>query len=214
MSAVFHKRPLVWILASLLSTAVSTPAFALQAPAGNLQKALVLLSKEKIQEAYALLEKVSPDDPSFTLATVELQKIHYRTEDWQKFFAYALFYRKGVLTSREQAVQHFQARMISLEALALSKHCQWKEASDLIHSVIQSDIPMSDTDKSELQETLAYLKLQKGFAEIARARESSSKPSPFFNSSSYWNLSHEQMMRLPHPKHLRVVVKSRCGEGA
>lgn len=56
----------------------------------------------KKSEAYALFEKIPSGSRLFYPALLELQRIHYASEAWDRFFAYALFYRFQLLKARDR----------------------------------------------------------------------------------------------------------------
>src|SRR4051794_38655420 len=77
---------------------------------------------------YQDFESMRPDVPLFIPTMVEVQKLNYKSERWDEFFAYAVYYRAKFLRTPVEQEAHFDNRMFSLESTALIKHCLYPEA--------------------------------------------------------------------------------------
>lgn len=118
----------------------------------DVENALNALSQNDLKKAYGTLESVDSDTLAYRMAYLEMQKIHYRLQDWDRFFGFAQFYRKKLLP------QFFQPELISLEALALTKHCQYDASIRVIEfakeltSILKNGKPKNNTILSKLYE--------------------------------------------------------------
>ena len=104
-------------------------------------------------------EKLSYGEEGFLLALVEIQKINYIQEDWNRFFGLASYYRKKLLSSQEKAILNFQQNLLALEALALIRHCRFSSA----RQVIEWSLALAKNIKKpalKIQKTAHFLKLQ------------------------------------------------------
>src|SRR5690349_15444881 len=103
------------------------------------KKAEQLLQANKSEEAYSVLEEIPAESPDFLSSLEELQKINYGKNEWDKFFATAVFYRLKYLSNPEalQKKEDFRPRMLALEILALGKQCYWEEAEWVAHLGIE-----------------------------------------------------------------------------
>lgn len=202
----------VMMCSSVLQTHAAASAAAISAPHDLFESALVQLESNEIDSAYSLLQNLPESDPHFALALTELQKIHFKRAEWSKFFAYAQYYRKKTLPLTRSSGSRIQVRMLTLEALALAKHCRWDEATALLEQSksISARVPGSLTpaDLAELDHALVNLKLMQGFPEGQRTRSKSDVSPVLFTGVQYWRT--QASTSLPHPRYLRADVKSRC----
>ena len=174
--------------------------------------ALFYLEKGWTRAAISELEKVEPDDPTFLNALMELQKLHYRRQEWAKFFGYAVYYRTYFLNTPPGPQKNFRARLFSLEVLALAKHCLWNEAQDLAHSAIAlaKTAEPPEAEDTEIEEIPTYLQLLQTFPELITATANPDLPDPVFRLGSYWPLSQKMFPQIRNPKVLRLTVQSKC----
>lgn len=192
------KSFLVLAIIALYSTAATAANAAFDS-------ALDLLRQGNTSQAYGILESIPESDSSFADALVELQKIHYRKQEWSKFFAYAQFFRHRLL----QGELPMRARMISLESLALAKHCHWGTSQSVIQWAMQ-EAGSTKADRAELEETRDYLRLHSSFPHSAMAREDKKQIGAFFSKTKAWKIQAKRLNNIPHPKHLRLRLASKC----
>lgn len=172
------------------------------------EEALALLDRAATREAYSMLESVAPEDADFADALVELQKLHYRRQDWGKFFAYAQFYRVKLVSGTRLPVR---ARMISLEAMALAKHCRWATAESVLNWGLAQKDRMSREEHGELVAAREYMRLHNQFPKAALANEDQVKLPGAFSTEQAWKLEGKQLLAIAHPRSLSVKLKSECG---
>lgn len=180
-----------------------------QAAETSFQQALVFLNAGQIDEGYSSLDAVGADDAEFVPALVEMQKVHYRRGEWQKFFAFAQFYRKKLLKDEQLTRRNFNERLFSLEIMALAKHCLWNEA----RGVGQRGLELAravGARGDEIAETMAQYRLIEEFPKAIAGKEDSRRPAPVFSKELLWPVSGRQFELIDHPRKLRLVVKSRC----
>lgn len=198
------------IFAAFSILAICTSSISAPCAESSYVQGLKLQEEGQEPAAYQLWDSMSPEDPEYPDALTELQKIHYRRQEWQKFFGYARFYREKVLRSDEGLKTKLRARLISLEAMALAKHCQWGPSRDLIDIALKLPQISSLSDRSELDEVRSYLELHHAYPHSNEAAGQPDKPRTLFTARVFWSLTSEQVARLSHPKNLRVVVENRC----
>lgn len=174
-----------------------------------LDSALQSLNSGDQHRAYKILESVSASDDDFSAAATELQKLHYRHQDWRKFFAYAQFYRlKYLQVNPERTIE---ARLIALEVMALAKHCLWDNADNVLAWALQQKRRLRAEDYAELQNTRDYLDLQRRFPGASNIAKEDRRKSPLaFSSEQVWRIEAKAMVSIAHPKLLSVQVKSQC----
>lgn len=179
----------------------------------RLEEGLQLIERGSMHDAYVKLESIPAGDADFADAMVELQKMHYRNQDWGKFFAYAQYYRAQFQSSDDSGRMPFRARMISLEVMALAKHCIWGTAGEILNWGILQKNRMNEEEYSELQATREFIRLHNKFPRSDLATEDSGKiPSGVFSSDQAWKLKSKALLDISHPKRLTVRLKSECKE--
>lgn len=180
----------------------------LEARAGDraFQNAMELLRRGNTTEAYAILESIPETAPDFTDALVELQKIHYRNQDWERFFAYAQFFRHRILAG----TLTLRARMISLESFALAKHCQWETSQSVLNWAL-TETAIQSKAHDELLETKDYLRLHSSFPHEAIRSAQGNGIGTLFSRTKAWKIQAKRLDNIPHPKYLRLHLDSQCG---
>ncbi len=188
-------------------------ALALAQGPGEVQQAQNWVESGKTDQAYALLEKMPRENPDFFSAWIELQKIHYSHAEWDRFFAYATFYRKNYLEGVPPAEQkaNFRARLLALEILALGKQCQWdsafavaKEGLDLAQKI------GSPADVQEIDQAFSLVQLQHSYPKVKNAKDGSTIPHSIFKSELHWPIQNKNITQLEHPRLLRLKIKNLC----
>jgi hypothetical protein len=175
--------------------------------------AMQSLHAGKIDEAEAQLLKIRVSDPLFLEALTELQKIRFQKGDWEAFFGNALYYRKAFLTKPDELQTGFRARLLSLESVALAKHCQWDQARALAKASIDLGYSLTApnaSELSELRETLYYIELSHKFP-LLPVKPPGEEPRSYFSSSVYWKVRDQSIARIRNPDLLRVKVTDQCG---
>lgn len=155
---------------------------------------------------YSELIQIDSDSPQFWQAFVELQKHHYSHQMWDRFFAYALFYRAHLEHDLSRGVRDTPVikRLISLEALALAKHCYFKEAYSFMDAFEQGKLD------EEIEATRTHVQLQEQLASLYTAKKDGTRPRAWFNKKLLWKVPNDVVLKLDNPKNLRRVVPSQC----
>lgn len=135
---------------------------------------------------------------------VEDQKTAYREADWNRFFGFAYYYRSRALP--------FRARLYSLEALALARHCQWDAALLTLKeaTVRAAQVGAPSADRAELSEIQTHVEAIHRFPKILLTTDHSISISPLFNSKRYWRVRPAQISQIQDPKNIRVRVENLC----
>lgn len=174
------------------------------------ERSLELLASGHNREAYENLNGIEMSAPDFSKALTEAQKIHYRHQDWSKFFAYAQFYR--LRYAEAHVKEPLSARPIALEAMALAKHCLWNTADEVLAWAESKRERFSASEWNEIEDTRDILLLHASFPKTARAREDAGKTKAIFSREHAWKLQAKALAAINHPKSLSVRLKSECGE--
>lgn len=204
MNNGFFKK--IAIAAALLACSAtafaSTPSTVSTA---NLFTAISALQRNDLNEAYKALDQIEMTAPEYQIAFLEMQKVHYRQKNWDKFFGYATYYRKNMLKAAPN-VHH-----MLLEILALSKHCQY-DAAEKIFAAASEYV------------TKDYLSQYKAIADILNLQReldghvrTSPVKAPFevLTPTVHWYIPEANRAALmsgavKSPRGIRVVVKSAC----
>lgn len=176
----------------------------------DFERALVFLQQGKSQEANVILENIPQSHPKFLSALLELQKLNYKNEDWNRFFAYAVFYRQNYINHPVVSQDQFKVRLLSLEALALGKYCLWKEADAVIYKGLEIAKKSSRSDIQELENTKMLLNALRVYPGAQKSARNAEIPSSIFQEIHYWPISHKRAMNVAHPKYMRLQLESRC----
>ena len=176
------------------------------------QRGIELAKEGRITEAYAHLESVLPQSPEFLSSLLELQKLHYQEQRWDRFFAYANFYRQKVLADPTNWSQNFNPRFFALEILALVKHCQWQTAEQVGQWGLHIAREIQFSSVGEIQRALNYLPPLERYKTIHRHANQSSIPSSIQSRTRYWPIHSQTMSYVDHPKQLRMKIESRCSK--
>lgn len=170
-------------------------------------------ASEDQHPSVSTLEEIATDSPDFLGAMEELQKIYYSKQEWDKFFAYALFYRKKFLPSESLDFQRskFSPTLLSLEILALGKQCHWDEAKEIAEASV---ILAKKLNKgvSQLEEALHMIQLQSQYPNLKNVKSGAKIQSSLFKSVQLWPVNSKQIPT-QHPKFFRVKISNQCVSG-
>lgn len=193
---------------NLLILALFCCGFEARAEVRPFQAALIAIDSGDRHGAYKLLENIPSSDPDFASAVGEIQKLHYRHQDWRKFFAYAQFYRLKYLSEEARPVS---GRLIALEAMALAKHCRWSNADGILAWAQSQRRRMTQDDWSEVEAAGHFVDLQRKVPGAATAaHEDQKKVAAAFTREQAWKIEAKALAAIGHPKVLSVNVKSEC----
>jgi hypothetical protein len=121
--------------------------------------ARIFLKQNNWEKAFEALDEINIRDSHFEWAIQEQQKINYRNSDWDRFFGYALFYRKKLMHIEEQKIN---TTMLFLESLALAKLCQFNAAWDIysIFEKLEEIKKLSNEETQTKNEILNMIQIQ------------------------------------------------------
>lgn len=158
-----------------------------------------LFQSGKLGLAKKNLDQVDVSSRNWVVAAEELQKIHYQTQNWSTFFGYAIFYRNS-LTDDKRTVR-FSQRLLTLEVLALARHCHFETAQEIADwAIAEGQRIKSPTNEIEK----AYLLL--GFKPKTSAETNLGDQNNKINRRVF----NRQVPLLTHPLNLRVKVRNHC----
>jgi hypothetical protein len=199
-------------ISSLMTVALSGASHA----QASYSKGMELLQQGKKDLATQEFELVKARDPEFLNSLMEIQKLHYSTQAWDRFFAYAVFYRHRFLKTTEPTEKlrsNFRGRLIALEALALGKHCLWDEARSVARYGIELAKKLQIAESQEVQEiqdALAQIELLHEFPKARKARPGEEVIQPAFSLENYWPIRQRSLDAIQDPSLLRFKLKGKC----
>ena len=169
------------------------------------EKGLSLFQKGHLRQARAVFENINRGDTHFVPALVELQKINYKENQWDRFFGLALYYRNFLLSSPESVRKNFKQNPLALEILALIRHCRFKESK----KIKEWSLNMAQTinkNPSKIKKTSSFFKLKK----LVGDQNQNQKAKDLKEQISLWPLKKQELKWVDNPRNLRVKVKSQC----
>jgi len=183
-------------------------------PLSQFQKAMAALSSDSTQ-GYSLLEQISPESSDFLPTLEELQKIHYKNKEWNRFFSYAIFYRNNYLNDQgaSKKEENFRPKMLSLEILALGKQCQWDEAFRVANFAIQygKTHSISKDKMKEIHHAFSLLQIQHVYPKVTDAKIGSEVSGSIFKETQAWPIHSSRVLpKIKHPKVLRLQLENLC----
>lgn len=163
--------------------------------------------------SYEELDAIAVDAPGYRSAFLEMQKIHYGKKEWDKFFGYATYYRKHLMTSGNLEQTH----SLLLEALALTKHCHYSTAQiilDQARAQAIAQLPAQTSMMSQINAVQDLLDLQARLGGYVRTA-AMAPPLEAFSVESHWRIDQERRnsvveKAVKNPRALRVLVKDLC----
>lgn len=169
------------------------------------------LAKEDLNgKSYLELENISEESPVFVDALLELQKIHFKTQNWDRFFSYSLFYRKKIMADEKDWQTNFRGRFYALEILALAKHCMTDMAEKVAVEGILIAKKLNSPERTSLEDTLIFVSPLKTLPQVRGTIDAIHIPESVFKETNHWPIQARYLQEVRHPKVLRVKVKSRC----
>ena len=169
-------------------------------------KGQVLFHAGKTAPARARFEQLNYGDNHFIPALLEIQKINYINQDWDRFFGLAVYYRTVLLSAYPRVVKNFHQDLLTMEILALLRHCRFEDSRKIINWSLRlaRDI---QKDSSRIKEAVRFFNLKTLVGDRTADKKDSSG---WKNQLYFWPLSHSQLFMLDNPKNLKVRVKSQC----
>ncbi len=178
----------------------------------SVQEGVRLAKAGDYEAALSIFEKVSKDDPTFVRALGEIEKIHYRRRDWNRFFAYAFYYQERFVGRPGMREGEFSAPTLALEVLALVRHCYKQKAIEKLTTAYRLASTMGVGSTPELALARSYLELAKILPKtMDPVTDTRHLPRGAFQKTLLWNLDRKSAIdRIDHPRVLRIEVKNRC----
>lgn len=173
------------------------------------EEAIHHLSLNHLDRAHELLEKVEVGSKAFVPALEEIQKIHFIRKEWEKFFAYATFYRKALLSKKAEAQKNFSSRILSLELMGLARFCHWAVAERLAQASVEFAEELG-LDSSELKRTQSIMQLSRWVTTHNQKQQVHSMPGNFFSNRLFWKIEDHSISQVRHPRVLKMKVKNLC----
>ncbi|MBF0208453.1 MAG: hypothetical protein HQK53_16360 [Oligoflexia bacterium] len=169
-------------------------------------------SEGRFDQAYLLFDKVTGNDPTFVLALLETQKIHYRKQEWDKFFGYAQYYRNKLLkTQGNLDLSHlYIEEMFSLEVLALLKFCYVDEAENVIQEGFNLAQKFSISNLEFLERARYFIFFTRQQIKLKNVKQTIVNPSSVFKKRIYWPATDFTLKHVSHPRDVRVEIKDQC----
>ena len=142
----------------------------------------------------------------FVKAINELSKLYFKENNWGKFFGHTFYYRNYLLSNKTQS--NFNENILSLEALALAKHCRYKEANSLIFNSLTLAKKIGRTG-AKLLKVKDQIKLLQEFDLLDKVSKKK-KISNLQKLKFRWQLKEKILLKLKSPKDLHLDIKSQC----
>ncbi len=168
-------------------------------------RGLELFQTGRLRPARAVFEGFHMGDRYFLPALVEIQKINYRESRWDHFFGLALYYRRLLLSSPEQAKKNFRQNLLALEILALIRHCRFEESQKIRDLSLQL-AQKTNQDSAKIKKTGYFFNLKK----LVSDQKPDHSTKPLTEQMYLWPLKRQELKWVKNPKNLRVRVQSRC----
>jgi hypothetical protein len=153
------------------------------------------------------IQELKTSDVLFVPFLVAQQKLLYKFEKWDQFFANAIFFRTRFL-AKKNPPQESQL-LIALEVLALAKHCQWEKAKTITSESVKILKPTA-LPRDSISEALDIVVLHENFPKQNSPEKFSKAPRNYFTSNPQWKIQKKYFKLLTHPKNLRVHVEHQC----
>ncbi len=148
-------------------------------------------------EALAYYSLLPLDSPNLKTGIEELMKIHYRDQNWDRFFAYAQYYRLRYSPRERTEVQ-------LLEPLALLRHCQTRALPNVL-AQIKADKPELRSHIERIQ-ALAETRFK---GKKANTVKHESPLAAHFEGQFLRKASHDKILKA-NPHKLRIHVENQC----
>jgi len=176
-------------------TSTDTPTNALRAP--DLFEQALLQEESTPRASEEIFLEVPIESSRFKIASEELLKIYYRSEDWPRFFSFAQDYRRRWPLRDRRDIQ-------TLEVLALLRHCQ-NEVVEELTSYYKKSKPSLRTMMTQIDALSKTHFRGKGSA----APQKIQPLAMHLSGRTLWRAPTLSPKNL-HPKMLRVKVENLC----
>ena len=164
-----------------------------------------LFQKGELTAARDQFETLNYGEPDFVSGLMEIQKINYIHKDWDRFFGLAVYYRRVLLSNDKLSVSYFRQDLLTLEILALFRHCRFQDSG----KIIKWSLALAKRIKknsSKIKQTKDFLSLSKLFDTQSQHKTKVK----WKNQIYWWPLDISQLKQLGNPKNLRIRMDSQC----
>lgn len=168
-------------------------------------KGVKLFHKKKLIVARKQFEKLNLGDKDFFSALLEIQKINYIKNNWDRFFGLAIYYRSQLNFAHKISFKNYKQELLVLEILALIRHCQFTESKKLI----KWSIALAKKHKQpffKIKKTIYFMNLKA----LIKNKKKETKTLKFKNQINIWNIKSHQLNLLDNPKHVNMKVIDQC----
>lgn len=152
---------------------------------------------KKFENIYTCYINSNSQMPNWHQILEAQQKAYYQEYKLDSFFGLSFFLRENQSLKTSLPLKS-KDQIISLEALALAKLCQYEKANDLINQYWDE---LKALKNNKISKVKSLISLQ-GAPKISEHKSSSSRPQ--------WKLSPSQFAHLNHPKNLKRLIKNLC----
>lgn len=188
---------------------VLTYLFCLSANANLLDKARELFKQNETQKATSLLFQVNKENEDFSESSELLVKHYFKTKNYSKLFANALFYRHWL--KQNPKAMNYRPKIFAIEALGLAMNCRLAEA-ELILKESEFFSKKHHVEKNYIARTRQQLKIGQSFPEFIANNQITTdlKSTSTIDARKIWKISSSSLDRLPNAKGLSLKLEDKC----
>ncbi len=168
-------------------------------------KGVGLFQKGQLTSARNQLETLNYGDAYFVSGLLEIQKINYINNDWDRFFGLAVYYRNVLLSDDKRSSYHFRQEFLTLEALALLRHCRFQDSKKVMNFSLTLAKRIKK-DSSKIKKVNYFLSLDKLLGIQNQDKNVNWQDQIYY----WWPLDVSYLKQIDNPKNLRVKVNSQC----
>ena len=167
------------------------------------------LEKDQYQAATTLLYQVSKENENYSESSELLIKHYFKTKNYAKLFANAMFYRHWLKTNRQ--VINYRPKIFAIEALALSMNCRTEQA-ELILQESQTYADKFKVEKNYIARTRQQLKIGQSFPEFILNNQVATNKKNIANQDrrQIWKIETSTFNRLANAKGLSIKLEEKC----
>lgn len=153
------------------------------------------------------LERVPVSAPQYLQVLTKIQQVLYKKQNWDKFFAYALYYRSQYLNSKGDFKLHWREEIVSLELFALAKLCHWDAVKSLVEKLKMKVSQYGLESEIQFQKIATQAQLLLDYRYSTASSPSIQKKS---QELQLWPIPDNFISKISHPKNLRLKVENKC----
>jgi hypothetical protein len=167
------------------------------------------LQKNQFQAATELLYQISKENENYSESSELLIKHYFKTKNYEKLFANAMFYRHWLKTNPQ--VINYRPKVFAIEALALSMNCRTEQA-ELILQESQTYADKFKIEKNYIARTRQQLKIGQSFPEFILNNQVATNNTNIDKKDlrQVWKIETSAFDRLPNAKGLSIKLEDKC----